>query len=165
MRPSINADAVLDCKISVYVAFRASGLTLVSLWTASHTAEKAYEDVLRNSWRVSSKSKPTYCLDCRTLEIVSPVGIFVILVVAMDMLVSGSRQSKEEYLNEDWIEMKFNEFKMLHAKVRSSSISTAYIMSHMSHNLRDRKKHAAALLVLYLNEYRGNMERNLKKRI
>lgn len=37
----------------------------VSRWIVSHTAVDADEDALRNSWSVSSRSKPNQGLDCR----------------------------------------------------------------------------------------------------
>lgn len=75
VRPSEKALAVLERRISAYVALRVAMLILDSWWIASKTEEDAWEDALRNSCSVSSRSNPNQVLDDRADRMVDGYGL------------------------------------------------------------------------------------------
>lgn len=63
--PSEKAPAVFEVRIALYEDWSAGMGTEYLLWIWLNTLSDAVADALRNSWSVSSRSKPNHSLACR----------------------------------------------------------------------------------------------------
>lgn len=75
-------------------------LTPVSWWIASNTADETEADALRNSWSVSSRSKPKYFLDWRIFRIEFGLGLSVVSLGG-ELFVTGASSEMDMFFS--WV--------------------------------------------------------------